>query len=64
MKRIIAATLVALFVLVAGGIALACGMDYPSSSSQGPAVFFPQSDGSSTTSAPDTTATQTAQPSS
>ncbi len=63
MKRIIAVLLVALFVLVSGGIALACSFDMPSSSSQGPAVLFPQSDGSSTTSAPDT-ATQTAQPAS
>ncbi len=64
MKRIIAVLLVALFVLVSGGIALACGMDYPSSSSQGPAVYFPQTGGSSTTSAPDTPASQTAQPAS
>ncbi len=65
MKRIIAATLVALFVLVAGGIALACSFDMPSDSSgSGPAVLFPQTDGSSTTSAPAAPATQTAQPSS
>ncbi len=63
MNRIIAVLLVALFVLVTGGIALACSFDMPSSDS-GPAVLFPQSDGSSTTSAPDTPASQTAQPAS
>ena len=61
MKRIIAVSLIALFVLVGGGLALAC--PYPSTGDpSGPAVYFPQPDGSSTTSTPQAPVDQTQQP--
>jgi hypothetical protein len=62
MKRIIAATLIALFVLVGGGLALAC--PYPvSGDPAGPAVLFPHPDGSTTTSTtPQVPVDQTQQP--
>ncbi len=59
MKRIIAALLVALFVLVGGGFLLACPYD---GDGQGPAVYVPDSGGSSTTSTQQAPTDQTAQP--
>ncbi len=59
MKRIIAALLVALFVLVGGGLAVACS--FGSDDGAGPAVLFPKPDGTTTTSTPEAPA-QTAQP--
>ena len=61
MKRIIAIFLVALFVLVGGGLAMACSGTYGDPA--GPAVMVPTPDGTSTTSTPEAPA-QTDQPSS
>ncbi|MGA2765532.1 MAG: hypothetical protein ABSG17_19465 [Spirochaetia bacterium] len=61
MKRIIAVSLIALFVLVGGGLALAC--TFPGSGDPaGPAVQVPQTDGSSTTSTTPQVPTDQTQP--
>ncbi len=62
MKRIIAVSLIALFVLVGGGFVLACPFQ-GSSDPAGPAVQVPQTDGSSTaTATPQAPVDQTQQP--
>ncbi len=50
MKRIIVISLVALFVLVGAGLAMACPFQSTGDNASGPAVFIPQTGGSTSAS--------------